>query len=125
MNAEQTQTTVHEIYDTSNEDTLLSMLGELYTKRMLPSLLVHAVYSLPFIVLAVYCGIKFFDVQQVQYQLMHAAIFICCVHVVFLRKAIYWQMLQKNSLSREVRRLEVRIVELAETVVEMKNRLTA
>lgn len=47
---------------------------------------------------------------------MHAAIFICCVHVIFLRKVIYWQILQKNSITREVKRLEVRIAELTEMV---------
>jgi hypothetical protein len=122
MNDRQTEAMIDEIYDTSKEDTLLTMVGQLYSRRMLPSLLVHGVYSLPFIVLAVYCGIKFFDTQQVQFQLMHAAIFICCVHVLFLRKMIYWQMLIKNSISREVKRLEVRIVELTQIVGEMKTR---
>lgn len=116
MNNKQTEAMIDEIYDESREDTLLSMVGQLYSKRMLPSLLVHGVYSLPFIVLAVYCGFMFFDTQQFQFQLMHAAIFICCVHVVFLRKVIYWQMLHKNSISREVKRLEVRIAELTEMV---------
>ena len=51
---------------------------------------------------------------------MYAAIFICCVQVIFLRKVIYWQMLHKNSVSREVKRLEVRIVELTQIVREMK-----
>ncbi len=116
MNERQTQAMIDEIYDTTKEDTLLSMVGQLYSRRMLPSLLVTGVYCLPFLFLAVYCGIKFFDTQQVQFQLMYAAIFICCVHVIFLRKVIYWQMLHKNSVSREVKRLEVRIAELAEMV---------
>jgi hypothetical protein len=125
MTDKQTQAMIDEIYDTSREDTLLSMVGELYSKKMLPSFLVHAAYSLVFIIPAVYCGIKFFDTQSVQFQLMYAAIFICCVHVVFLRKVIYWQMLQKNSVSREVKRLEVRIVELTQTLGEVKSRLQA
>jgi len=116
MNDKQTEAMIDEIYDASKEDTLLTMVGQLYTREMLPNMLVHAVYSLPFIALSVYCGIKFFDTQLVQFQLMYAAIFICCVHVIFLRKAIYWQMLQKNSISREVKRLEVRIAELTEMV---------
>ena len=124
MTDKQTEAMIDEIYDTSKEDTLLSMVGQLYSRRMLPSFLVHAAYSLVFIVPAVYCGIKFFDTQQVQDQLMYAAIFICCVHVIFLRKVIYWQMLQKNSISREVKRLEVRIVELTQIVGEMKTRPT-
>lgn len=120
MNDKQTQVMIDEIYDTSKEDTLLSMVGQLYSKRMMPSFLVHAAYSLIFIVPAVYCGIKFFDTQQIQFQIMYAAVFICCVQVIFLRKVIYWQMLHKNSVNREVKRLEVRIVELTQVVKEMK-----
>ena len=124
MNNKQTQAMIDEIYDTTKEDTLLSMVGQLYSRRMLPSLLVHAVCSLVFIVPAVYCGVKFFGTQQVQFQLMYAAIFICCTHVVFLRKVIYWQTLHKNSITREVKRLEVRIVELTQIVGEIKPRPT-
>lgn len=120
MNDKKMQAMIDEIYDSSKEDTLLSMVGQLYSRRMLPSFLVHGAYSLAFIVPAVYCGIKFFDTPQVQFQLMYAAIFICCIHVIFLRKVIYWQMLHKNSISREVKRLEVRIVELTQTVGEME-----
>ena len=63
MNEKQTQAMIDEVYDTSKEDTLLSMVGQLYSKRMLPSFIVHGAYSLIFIVPAVYCGIKFFDTQ--------------------------------------------------------------
>jgi len=124
MNDKKTQAMIDEIYDASKEDTLLSMVGELYSARMLPSLLVHGAYSLVFIVPAVYCAIQFFHTQQVQFQLMYAAIFICCIQVIFLRKVIYWQMLHKNSISREVKRLEVRIVELNQIVWEIRTRPT-
>jgi uncharacterized protein DUF6768 len=116
MTNKQTEAMINDIYDTTKEDTLLSMVGQLYSRRMLPSFLVHAVYSMIFIIPAVYCGIKFFDTQEVQFQLMYAAIFICCIQIIFLRKVIYWQMLHKNSISREVKRLEVRIVELTQTM---------
>ena len=121
MKNEKTEAMIDEIYDASKEHTLLSMVGELYSRRMLPNMLVHGAHSLVFFVGAVYCGIKFFDTQQAQFQLMYAAVFICCVHVIFLRKVIYWQILHKNSVGREVKRLEVRIVELTQMVGEMKS----
>ena len=79
MKAKQTQAMIDEIYDTSREDTLLSMVGQLYSRQMLPSFFVHGVYSLPFLIGAVYCGIKFFDTQQLQFQLLYAAIFILII----------------------------------------------
>jgi len=119
MEDEQIKKIIEDTYDDSKEDNLLSMVGQLYSRKMLSSLVAHGAYSLVFIVLAVFCGVKFFETQQVQFQVMYAAIFICCIQFVVLRKVIYWQMLHKHNISREIKRLEIRIAELNETV---KNR---
>ncbi len=103
-------------YDESKEDTLLSMVGQLYSRKMLPSFIVHLAYSLPFLAGVIYSGIKFFKTDQSQLQLMYAAIFVCCVQVIIFSKVKYWQMLHKNNISREIKRLELRIAELDETV---------
>ncbi len=116
MNDEQIKKIIEDTYDNAKEDTLLSMVGQLYSRKMFSSFIVHAAYSLVFIFLAVFCGIEFFQTQDVQYQIMYAAIFVCCIQFVTLRKNIYWQMLHKNSVSREIKRLELRIAELNEAV---------
>ena len=116
MDQEQIKKIIEDTYDDSKEDTLLSMVGQLYSRKMLSSLIAHGAYSLVFIALAVFCGVKFFQTLQVQFQIMYAAIFVCCIQFVILRKNIYWQMLHKNSISREIKRLEIRIAELNETV---------
>ena len=103
-------------YDDSKADNLLSMVGQLYSKKMLPSMIVHFLYSLPFMAGVVICGIRFFMTDQTQFQIMYAAIFICCVQVCIFSKVKYWQMLFKNNTSREIKRLELRIAELNETV---------
>ncbi len=103
-------------YDESKEDTLLSMVGQLYGKRMLPSMFILATYLVPCFAGAIYCGIKFFKTDQSQFQLMYAAIFVCCVQGIFTSKVKYWQMFHKNNISREIKRLELRIAELNETV---------
>ncbi len=119
MNEKEIRKIIEDTYDDSREDTLLSMVGQLYSKKMFTSFIVHFVYSVPFFAGAIYCGIKFFDTDQSQYQLMYAAIFVCCVQGIIFSKAKYWQMLHKNNISREIKRLELRIAELSETV---KNR---
>ena len=116
MDNEQVRKIIEDTYDDSREDTLLSMVGQLYSRKMFSSFIVHAAYSSVFIVLAVFCGVKFFRTQQIQYQIMYAAIFVCCMEFIILRKNIYWQMLHKNSVSREIKRLELRIAELNRTV---------
>ncbi|MBN2271816.1 MAG: hypothetical protein JXN61_14450 [Sedimentisphaerales bacterium] len=54
--------------------------------------------------------------DQTKSQIMLAAIFIICVHVIGLMKIFAWEMLHKNSIKREIKRLELRIVELSEAV---------
>jgi len=103
-------------YDDSKADNLLSMVGQLYSKKMFPSMIVHFLYSLPFMAGVVICGIKFFKTDQTQFQIMYAAIFVCCIQVCIFSKVKYWQMLFKNNTSREIKRLELRIAELNETV---------
>ncbi len=116
MNEEQIKKIIDGTYDESKEDSLFSIIGELYSKKMFPSFIIHAAYSLPFFAGAIYCGIKFFKTDQTQFQIMHAAIFVCCVQGMIFSKAKYWQMLHKINISREIKRLELRIAELNETV---------
>jgi len=116
MNEEQIKKIIEDTYDDSKEDTLLSMVGQLYSRKMFSSFIAHAAYSSIFVALAIFCGVKFFKTDQLQFQIMYAAIFVCSIQFVILRKNIYWQMLHKNSINREIKRLELRIAELGETV---------
>jgi len=79
-------------------------------------MIVHFLYSLPFMIGVVFSGIKFFYTGRTQFQIMYAAIFICCVQVCIFSKIKYWQMLHKINVSREIKRLELRIAELSETL---------
>ena len=120
MNDEQIKKIIDDIYDESKENSLFSIVGQhyrrLYNKRMFPSFIIHALYSLPFAFGVVFCGIKFFKTDHTQFQIMYAAIFVCCVQGMIFSKAKYWQMLHKINISREIKRLELRIAELNETV---------
>ena len=116
MNDELIKKIIEDTYDDSKEDNLLSMVGQLYSRKMFSSFIVHAAYSLPFVAGAIFCGIKFFKTDQTQFHIMYAAIFVCCIQVCIFSKAKYWQMLHKINISREIKRLELRIAELNETV---------
>ncbi len=116
MNDEQIKKIIDGTYDELEEDSLFSLVGELYSKKMFPSMIIHFLYSLPFMFGVIFSGIKFFYTDQTQFQIMHAAIFVCCVQGIIFSKAKYWQMLHEINISREIKRLELRIAELNETV---------
>ncbi len=47
---------------------------------------------------------------------MYAAFFVCCILIGYLIKVFGWGMVNKNNILREIKRLELRIAELNETV---------
>jgi hypothetical protein len=90
MNEEEIKKIINGTYDDSREDNLLSMVGQLYSQKMVPSMIVHGAYSLPFIVGAVFCGIKFFRDHV-------------CRYLCLLYRVLYFQQIQvlANALQNE------------------------
>jgi len=119
MNDEDIKKIIDDIYDESKEDSLFSIVRQhyrqLYNKNMFPGMIIHFLYSLPFMFGIVFCGIKFFKTDQTQFQIMYAAIFVCCIEFCIFSKSKYWQMIHRINIRREIKRLELRIAELNET----------
>ena len=100
-------------YDEAKEDTLRSMIGDFYNRKMLSSVVLVWAWGILAIVGAIYCGIKFFDTDIVGRQIMYATIFLTCVAWLSLIKIFAWQLIHRNSIKREIKRLELRIAELS------------
>ena len=116
MNDEQIKQIIEETYDKLKENTMCSMLKDFYNKKMLFWIILLWVYFLVFLALAVFSGIKFFKTDLTRYQIMYAAVFVCCIQFFALIKIFAWQMIHRNNIKREIKRLELRIAELTETL---------
>ncbi len=103
----------------SKEDMLWSMIKQFYNRKMLSVIILGWVYFIIVLALAVLSGIRFFESEQTKDQIMYAAIFVCCVQLVSLIKVFAWQMIHRNGIKQEIKRLELRIAELGKAV---KNR---
>jgi len=118
MNEEQMKKMIEDVYDDSKEDTLRSMLTEFYSRRMLSTAILVWANFLFFLILAVISAALFFQTDQTKYQIMYAAVFICFLQWSTLTKIFAWQVTHKNSIKREIKRLEIRVAELARTINE-------
>ena len=116
MNDEQIKKMLEDTYNDSKEDTLRSMLGDFYNKKMTSIIILVWIDFLIILALAIFSGIKFFKTDQTGSQIMYAAIFVCCTQFFVLIKVFGGQMIAKNSIKREIKKLELRIAELNETV---------
>jgi hypothetical protein len=99
-------------YDDAREDTIRSMLSEFYSRKMAATAVFVWAIGVIFLALAVYSAVAFFRTDQTKYQILYATIFITCFHAMGLMKIFAWQVLHRNSIKREIKRLELRIAEL-------------
>jgi hypothetical protein len=114
MNDEQIRKIIdgsHE-YDDSKESTLRTMLGDFYNRKMLSVAVFIWAWGIVVIAAAVYCAVQFFRNVEIRDQIMYAALFVCCVQFLALTKIFAWQMIHRNGILREIKRLELRIAEL-------------
>jgi hypothetical protein len=100
-------------YDQDRQDGLRGMIGEFYTRKMLPIVVLVWGFGITCMAGAVVSAVMFFATEQVQYQIMWAVIFLTCIQWVGLMKIFAWQMIHRNSIKREIKRLELRIVDVA------------
>jgi positive regulator of sigma E activity len=111
---EQIKKIIEDSYEDSKEETLRSMAGDFYSRRMLSTAILVYVWVIVFIALAAYSAMQFFKADQTQGQIMYAALFILGAHGVGLMKICAWEMIHRHSIKRDLRRLELRVAELSE-----------
>ncbi len=116
MNDEQIKRMIEDNYDDSREDGIRSMLGEFYSRKMAATSAFIWVVAMVYLGGAVYSAIAFFHTEQTRSQIMYAALFICCISIIGFLKVFAWQLLYRNSIKREIKRLELRLAELTQAV---------
>jgi multisubunit Na+/H+ antiporter MnhG subunit len=119
MNDEQIKNIIDGKYDQQREDSIRSMLRDFYNRKMLSTVVFVWVWGLFVVGVAIYSAIRFFEADQIRPQIMYAAIFVAGCQFMALMKIFAWQMIHRNSIKREIKRLELRIAELHES---LKNR---
>lgn len=98
------------------EGTYFSMFSDFYTRNNRVVILWVWGNALVFLTLLVVSAILFFLTNNTQYHILYAALFICSVQVIILTKIVYFLAVIRNRTLRDVKRLELRIAEMNETL---------
>jgi hypothetical protein len=116
MNDERIRRIIEDSYDESKEDTLRAIGRDFYSRRFRSAAILTWIWSIIFIAVAAYSALRFFKAYQIQGQIMYAALFILGAHGVGLMKILAWQMLFRYGIRRDLKKLELRIAELSDTL---------
>jgi len=103
-------------YGDTREDSLSRWFADGWKRS--PTWVMAGVWTqyITLVIPAVITAIMFFRADNIRSQLMHASIFLFCNMWIGFITVFGWIMIQRPNLRREIRRLELRIVELNETI---------
>ncbi len=99
--------------DVGGEPSIFEMLMETCRGRHRWLNMLGAFWTLVFLVLGIVAAVKFFSAEGTRDIVMWAAACIVCVSAVSMLKIWYFLEIQKNALTREIKRLELQIARLA------------
>lgn len=118
MNDEQIKKIINGTYDETRADTIWSMVGDFYNRQMISVIVFIWGWGIAIMAVTIFSAIKFFNVEQTKSQIMFAAIFICGCQFIALMKIFAWQIIHRNGIKREIKRLELRIATLSEALTD-------
>lgn len=99
--------------DFEREPSIYEMLMETARGRHRWLTLLGVFWGIVFMVLAVISAVKFFNAEATRDLLLWAAACIVCLSAVSMMKVWYWMELNKNAITREIKRLELQIAQLS------------
>ena len=99
--------------DVGSEPSIYEMLMETFRGRHRWLVFLTMFWTIVFMVLGVLSVVRFFQAEETRDMLMWAAASAFLLSGVSMMKVWYWMELNKNSVTREIKRLELQIARLA------------
>ena len=79
------------------------------------------VFTFVALALAIFAAYEFFHVESTRAMIAYATAFLWFVAWIAMLKVWFWMEMQKNSITREVKRLELQVASLSRQLAETKN----
>ncbi len=120
MNDEQIKKIIDspEEYDDAKEESYIAWARFWFKNSQQWAIILVFAHFFFFLGLAIISGILFLVSETTKYQIMYAAFFVCLFLIAYLIKVFAWIMVSRNSIKRELKRLELRIAALAKSLEE-------
>ena len=98
------------------EPSLLDMVVDVYRGRLRWLVWVTMVVTAVFFGLGIYCAVRFFQAPELREMIQWGAGFFFCMTAVMANKIFAWMEMERGAIVREIKRLEVRIVQMQSTL---------
>ncbi len=104
----------HGAIDPDREPPMRTQIAETFRGRFRWLAWLATFYRIVILIIAVIAAIQFFRVDGTRELIAYATLFLISVLATAFIKLWYWMLLIKNSVLREIKRLELQIAELTQ-----------
>ena len=101
--------------DAAREDTLRQMIASAFEARTRVYTLIVGIVVVAATAAAVWVAIRFFQTDEVRGMILYATLFNTCMLAIATVRLFLWQLLLRQGVMREIKRLELRLAELAQS----------
>ncbi len=102
------------LYDLEREEGVFRQMAGIFRGKMRWMAIVATIESILFPVLIVLAVIEFFQADDTKWQIFYATGVLLLAMLLLLVKLWGWMQMNRHSLQREIKRVELRILELGE-----------
>lgn len=106
------------LYDLEREEGVFRQMAGIYQGKMRWMAILATIESVVFVVLIVLAAIEFFQADDTKWQIFYATSILLLGMLLLLVKLWGWMQMNRNAIQREIKRLELRLLELS---AEKKN----
>ncbi len=99
--------------DFDDEPTIFETVIEVFRGKLRWLTMLTVFWSLVFFVLIAICAVKFFNTDVSNDKILWAVGFMIFMSAVSMMKIWFWLEMNKNAITREIKRLELQIARLA------------
>ncbi len=100
--------------DPDREPSLRTQIAETFRGRFRWLAWLAAFFRIVYLIFAVIAVIQFFRVDGTRELIAYATLLLICIVATAVIKLWYWMLLIKNSVIREIKRLELQIAQLTQ-----------
>ena len=99
-------------YDLDREEGVFGQMASIFRGKMRWMAICVTIETVVFMVLIVLATIEFFQAEDTKWQIFYATSVVLLAMLLLLIKLWGWMQMTRYSIQREIKRLELRILEL-------------
>ncbi|MHC4080216.1 MAG: DUF6768 family protein [Planctomycetota bacterium] len=100
------------LYDLGKEEGVFRQMAGIYRGKLRWMAIAVTIESVVFLALLVLAAVEFFQAGDTKQQILYATVVVLLAMLLLLIKLWGWGQMNRNAIQREIKRLELRILEL-------------